>query len=691
MMHQASPFGQGQQNNDESERSLFVGDLASFVTEQHMQEIFRQEGFEIINAKLMRGKQSLSSLSYGFVLMNTKNEAIRAISALDSKLVYGRKLRVKWARPNVKENKNTEFVNSVYVKFQILSPDKFITEETLREIFSYFGIVTDVSVKTSTMNQISGVRDSGYGFVHFQNGTDGVVAAFKAIKAVTANPVIYGVQYTCEASQNLLKNIEIMENMNARRYFDLSSNQQSNQMQTQQGTHHKYSPSQSYGPQTLNSNNNMSHQSPTQPSYYQLQQNNMTNTQVYFNNLNLGSNNNNNSSNNNNNSASYRDQNLRHSGGGSSNADAYSGQQSSVVFSVSNKSVHQSVPSSYLDQNAQSFPYSMSNNGGRDVNTSNVFGFSQLQSSNVGSNSTLGALNSTSSLYETSSDYDVGGRGYTLNQSNNNNGMGGGSNVRPIYRNNPSAGAVTGESTYGNRNVASNAAVVGNAYQMTAVSSTTSGLGNSVQMHAFMSPQIASTAGTVFSKSFPNHLTSTSELSLGTNSDLNIYNGGGGGGGVSARNLGVVGSGVGMMNRGGDVGSNANDGDMKWLTERASQLQLNDSTHSINSLGASNKSLHSQANFSSAISPDTLSGAAAAVANHEIVFTKGVSVDGKSTLFENDSNSALDVYCNSTTSPRTTTSTFSDAAAAAATAAASSQSIRVDVSSILGGGGGRDH
>ena len=104
---------------ESSQTSLFVGDLASFCDEKHLLSIFKEHGFEVIEAKLMRGKQSMSSLGYGFVKLTSTEDALRAIDVLDSKLIYGRKLRVKWAVPNLKQKKIAS-VNSVYVKFQAL-------------------------------------------------------------------------------------------------------------------------------------------------------------------------------------------------------------------------------------------------------------------------------------------------------------------------------------------------------------------------------------------------------------------------------------------------------------------------------------------------------------------------------------------------------------------------------------------
>jgi RNA recognition motif-containing protein len=107
-------------NNSNPATSLFVGDLASFCDERHIHAIFQEQGFEVLDVKLMRGKQSMVSLNYGFVLMKSRSEALRAISMLDTQLFYGRKIRVSWAAPNMKIKKQEESSNSLYVKFQAL-------------------------------------------------------------------------------------------------------------------------------------------------------------------------------------------------------------------------------------------------------------------------------------------------------------------------------------------------------------------------------------------------------------------------------------------------------------------------------------------------------------------------------------------------------------------------------------------
>jgi RNA recognition motif-containing protein len=108
---------------------LFVGDLASFCTEAHIESIFRNEGFRIVDAKLIRGRQSALSLNYGFVQMRTAEEAMGAIAALDNRLFYGRTIRVSWAKPNSKGSKSHDIVNSIHVKFQALIVSNFLSNE----------------------------------------------------------------------------------------------------------------------------------------------------------------------------------------------------------------------------------------------------------------------------------------------------------------------------------------------------------------------------------------------------------------------------------------------------------------------------------------------------------------------------------------------------------------------------------
>ena len=68
----------------------------------------------------MRGSQSKSSLNYGFVKMKSNDDAMRAIAELNAKLIYGRRIKVHWAIPHIKTNKESTLTHSVHVKYQSL-------------------------------------------------------------------------------------------------------------------------------------------------------------------------------------------------------------------------------------------------------------------------------------------------------------------------------------------------------------------------------------------------------------------------------------------------------------------------------------------------------------------------------------------------------------------------------------------
>ena len=106
---------------------LFIGDLASHCDENHIQELFRENNIHVLNVRLMRGKNSLTSLNYGFVQLTKKEDAIRAIAEFDSMLFLGRRIRVKYATPSMGPNAPkpakstyTPSSNSIFVKFQAL-------------------------------------------------------------------------------------------------------------------------------------------------------------------------------------------------------------------------------------------------------------------------------------------------------------------------------------------------------------------------------------------------------------------------------------------------------------------------------------------------------------------------------------------------------------------------------------------
>lgn len=119
---------------------LFVGDLASHCDEANIEELFKKHGFDVVNVKLMRGKNSLASLNYGFVQVGRKEDVDRAIAELDSILFLGRHIKVKHATQNqgAKQNRPnvTQSTNSIFVKFRALEASIFLSANCLMIFFA---------------------------------------------------------------------------------------------------------------------------------------------------------------------------------------------------------------------------------------------------------------------------------------------------------------------------------------------------------------------------------------------------------------------------------------------------------------------------------------------------------------------------------------------------------------------------
>lgn len=75
---------------------IYVGNLSYSMTEAELGALFTSFG-EIVSATIVTDKYSGRSRGFGFVEMTGRNEAQKAIAALDGKDVQGRKLKVSEA------------------------------------------------------------------------------------------------------------------------------------------------------------------------------------------------------------------------------------------------------------------------------------------------------------------------------------------------------------------------------------------------------------------------------------------------------------------------------------------------------------------------------------------------------------------------------------------------------------------
>jgi len=76
---------------------LYVGNLPYSCSEEDLKEIFSE--FTTSSVKLIIDRETGRSKGFGFVEIDSKEEAERAIKTLDKKVVEGKSLTVNEARP----------------------------------------------------------------------------------------------------------------------------------------------------------------------------------------------------------------------------------------------------------------------------------------------------------------------------------------------------------------------------------------------------------------------------------------------------------------------------------------------------------------------------------------------------------------------------------------------------------------
>jgi cold-inducible RNA-binding protein len=82
---------------------LYVGNLPHSMTEAELNELFTEAG-NVASAKIITDRQTGQPRGFGFVEMETKMEAEKAISMLNGRTVDGRPLTVNEARPQEKRS-----------------------------------------------------------------------------------------------------------------------------------------------------------------------------------------------------------------------------------------------------------------------------------------------------------------------------------------------------------------------------------------------------------------------------------------------------------------------------------------------------------------------------------------------------------------------------------------------------------
>ena len=171
---------------------VFVGDLASTVSDQMLSSAFTALNLEPLEARVMWDNTTGRSRGYGFVSFKTQQDAERAIAAMNGQYIGTRRIRCGWAQhkqhTRVEIDRNNLTAEAVHqadvdgtnVYIGNLAPE--VTEEGLQEVFAKFGAIAEVKVSKKGL----------FGFVRFERHDD----ACAAIVAMN-NQQIGGKQVKC--------------------------------------------------------------------------------------------------------------------------------------------------------------------------------------------------------------------------------------------------------------------------------------------------------------------------------------------------------------------------------------------------------------------------------------------------------------------------------------------------------------
>ena len=143
--------------------TLFLGDLSIFCQEKDLFMLFQPFG-PIDTIEIKRSEKNKPCLAYGFIKFSHQQSAALAVEHVNGNLFLGRNIRVCWALddPSEKspwmkmlENKKAKHTAQIHVSFNSRNPAFPVSESSLRELFSNFGEIVDVTINKTSFNKVT--------------------------------------------------------------------------------------------------------------------------------------------------------------------------------------------------------------------------------------------------------------------------------------------------------------------------------------------------------------------------------------------------------------------------------------------------------------------------------------------------------------------------------------------------------
>ncbi|KAH7440855.1 hypothetical protein KP509_03G014200 [Ceratopteris richardii] len=173
-------FGMGERRMEGSDLSIFVGDLASDVTDQLLQETFKSRYPSVRGARVVTDTFTGRSKGYGFVRFGDDTERANAMTEMNGVYCSSRPMRISVATPKKALNQQQQYNSKVSFPHQgygiaaqdfssendpnnttvfVGGLDSNVKDQELRTIFGQYGELVSVKIPAG----------KGCGFVQFVN------------------------------------------------------------------------------------------------------------------------------------------------------------------------------------------------------------------------------------------------------------------------------------------------------------------------------------------------------------------------------------------------------------------------------------------------------------------------------------------------------------------------------------------